>query len=258
MLAVVSPAKALNFDPLEPPVPVSHPRLLDGAAEIGSVAKKRTRAEFKKLMKLSDALADLTYERFQAFDETEPACGAKPAVFAYAGDTYRGLDVSRFSDADMTYAQAHLRILSGLYGLLKPMDLIKAHRLEMGTKLKTPRGRDLYAFWGQRIAELLNEDCEASGGAQAIINCASVEYFKSVDPAALGAEVITPVFKEEVAGVAKIISFHAKKARGMMAAYMVRHHIDQPEGLKAFDEEGYMFRPQLSDASTYVFTRLQS
>jgi cytoplasmic iron level regulating protein YaaA (DUF328/UPF0246 family) len=257
MLAVVSPAKALNFDPLEPLVPVSHPRLLDGAAEIGDVAKKRSRAEFKKLMHLSDTLADLTYERFQAFDATDPLSGAKPAVFAYAGDTYRGLDVSRFSDADLTYAQDHLRILSGLYGLLKPMDLIKAHRLEMGTKLKNPRGQDLYAFWGERIAELLNEDCDASGGAQAIINCASVEYFKSVDQIVLSPEVITPVFKEEAAGVAKIISFHAKKARGMMAAYMVRHQIDRPEGLKEFDEEGYMFRPQLSDASTYVFTRLQ-
>lgn len=257
MLAVVSPAKALNFDPFEPPVPASHPRMLDGAAEIGDVAKKRTRAEFKKLMKLSDALADLTFERFQAFDAADPVAGAKPAVFAYAGDTYRGLDVSRFRDVDLAYAQDHLRILSGLYGLLKPMDLIKAHRLEMGTKLKNPRGRDLYAFWGSRIAELLNEDCDAAGGAQAIINCASVEYFKSVDRSILGPEVITPVFKEEVAGVAKIVSFHAKKARGMMAAYMVRHQIDRPEGLKEFAEEGYMFRPQLSDASTYVFTRFQ-
>ncbi len=257
MLAVVSPAKALNFDPIEPPLPVSHPRLLSDAAEIGLVAKKRTRAEFKKLMNLSDALADLTYERFQAFDGSEPECGAKPAVFAYAGDTYRGLDVSRLSDADLAYAQDHLRILSGLYGLLKPMDLIKAHRLEMGTKLKNPRGRDLYAFWGARIAELLTEDCAAAGGAQAIINCASVEYFKSVDQSVLAPQVITPVFKEEVAGVAKIVSFHAKKARGMMAAYMVRNQIDRPEGLKEFDEEGYVFRPQLSDASTYTFTRLQ-
>jgi len=257
MLAVVSPAKALNFDPFEPPLPVSHPRLLADTAEIGSVAKKRTRAEFKKLMHLSDALADLTYERFQAFDASEPECGAKPAVFAYAGDTYRGLDVARFSEEDLAYAQDHFRILSGLYGLLKPMDLIKAHRLEMGTKLKNPRGRDLYAFWGPRIAELLNEDCESSGGAQALVNCASIEYFKSVDATALQPSIITPVFKEETAGVAKIISFHAKKARGMMAAYMVRHRIDRPEGLKAFSEEGYVFRPKLSDASTFVFTRLQ-
>ncbi len=258
MLAVVSPAKALNFDPLEPPVPVSEPRLLESAGQIGDVAKKRSRADFKKLMKLSDALADLTYERFQAFDASEPGIDSKPAVFAYAGDTYRGLDVARFGDADLAYAQDHLRILSGLYGLLRPMDLIKAHRLEMGTKLKNPRGGDLYAFWGEQIASLLNEDCEASGGAPAIVNCASVEYFKSVDETVLAPQVITPVFKEEVAGVAKIISFHAKKARGMMAAYMVRNQIDQPEGLKEFGEEGYVFRPQLSDASTYVFTRLQS
>ncbi len=257
MLAVVSPAKALNFDPFEPPMPVSHPRLLGDSAEIGIVAKKRTRAEFKKLMHLSDALADLTYERFQAFDTTDPASGAKPAVFAYAGDTYRGLDVGRFGKTDLAYAQDHLRILSGLYGLLKPMDLIKAHRLEMGTKLENPRGRDLYAFWGPRIAELLNDDCEASGGAEVLVNCASVEYFKSVDQSVLAPEIITPVFKEEAGGVAKIVSFHAKKARGMMAAYMVRRKIDQPEGLKEFDEEGYVFRPKLSDASTYVFTRLQ-
>jgi hypothetical protein len=258
MLAVVSPAKALNFDPLEPPLPVSHPRLLEDTAAIGAVAKKRSRAEFKKLMHLSDALADLTYERFQAFDAAAPECGAKPAVFAYAGDTYRGLDVSRFNDADLAYSQDHLRILSGLYGLLKPMDLIKAHRLEMGTKLKNPRGRDLYAFWGARIAELLNEDSERSGGAQALVNCASIEYFKSVDQSVLRPTIITPVFKEETAGVAKIISFHAKKARGMMAAFMVRQQIDQPEGLKTFNEEGYVFRPQLSDPATYVFTRLQN
>lgn len=258
MLAVVSPAKALNFDPIEPPLPVSEPRFLESAGEIGDVAKKRTRADFKKLMKLSDALADLTYERFQVFDVSEPGNDSKPAVFAYAGDTYRGLDVARFSEADLAYAQNHLRILSGLYGLLRPMDLIKAHRLEMGTKLKNPRGADLYAFWGEQIATLLNEDCEASGGTSALVNCASVEYFKSVDQTVLVPQVITPVFKEEVEGVAKIISFHAKKARGMMAAYMVQNQIDRPEGLKEFDEEGYVFRPQLSDASTYVFTRLQS
>eukprot|EP00439_Symbiodinium_sp_Y106_P089650 s1_g2186.t1 len=258
MLAVVSPAKALNFDPIVPPLPASEPRLLERASEIGDVAKKRTRSDFKKLMKLSDALADLTYERFQAFDASDVANDSKPAAFAYAGDTYRGLDIARFSDSDLAYAQDHLRILSGLYGLLRPMDLIKAHRLEMGTKLKNPRGRDLYAFWGEQIAELLNEDCEASGGEAALVNCASVEYFKSVDQTVLAPQVITPVFKEEIAGVAKIISFHAKKARGMMAAYMVRNQIDQPEGLKEFDEEGYVFRPQLSDASTYVFTRVQN
>ncbi len=257
MLAVVSPAKALNFDPFEPPLPVSEPRLLDQAVEISVVAKKRTRAEFKKLMHLSDALADLTYERFQSFDASDPKEGAKAAVFAYAGDTYRGLDVSGFDDADLAYAQDHLRILSGLYGLLKPLDLIKAHRLEMGTKLANPRGRDLYSFWGSRIAELLNEDCEMSGGAKVLVNCASVEYFKSVDQETLAPQVVTPVFKEEAGGVAKIIAFHAKKARGMMAAYMVQNRIDRPEGLKDFNDEGYVFRPQLSDGSNYVFTRLK-
>jgi hypothetical protein len=256
MLVVVSPAKALDFDPVTPPLPPSVPRLLDAADEIGAVARTRSRADFKKLMKLSDALADLTYERFQAFDVSDPESDAKPAVFAYAGDTYRGLDVAQLSAADLDYAQSHFRILSGLYGLLKPMDLIKAHRLEMGTKLGNEKGADLYAFWGTRIADLLSEDCAASGGANVIVNCASVEYFKSVDRKALAPGVLTPVFKEEKAGVAKIVSFYAKKARGMMARYMIQNRIDRPEGLKDFNEEGYVFRPALSDEKTYVFTRL--
>jgi uncharacterized protein len=257
MLAVVSPAKALDFSPLERPVQPSVPRLLGDAAEIGEVAKKRTRAEFKKLMHLSEALADLTYERFQAFDVSDPAENAKPAVFAYAGDTYQGFDVGQLNEAELAYAQDHFRILSGLYGLLKPMDLIKAHRLEMGTRLATDRGRDLYGFWGERIADLLNVDCEASGGASVIVNCASVEYFKSVDRSILQPEVLSVVFKEEKAGVAKVISFYAKRARGMMARYMVQNRIDRPEGLKDFNEAGYVFRPALSDGSSYVFTRLQ-
>ncbi|MBD3666423.1 MAG: peroxide stress protein YaaA, partial [Kangiella sp.] len=163
---------------------------------------------------------------------------------------------AQLSAADLDYAQTHFRILSGLYGLLKPMDLIKAHRLEMGTKLGNEKGADLYAFWGTRIANLLSEDCAASGGANVIVNCASVEYFKSVDRKALAPDVLTPVFKEEKAGVAKIVSFYAKKARGMMARYMIQNRIDRPEGLKDFNEEGYVFRPALSDEKTYVFTRL--
>jgi len=256
MLAVVSPAKALDFSPLERPITATVPRLLDGASDIGAVAKKRTRAEFKKLMHLSDALADLTYERFQAFDASDPKADAKPGVFAYAGDTYQGFDVAQLDEADLAYAQDHFRILSGLYGLLKPLDLIKAHRLEMGTRLANEQGRDLYAFWGDRIATLLNEDCEKGGGASVIVNCASVEYFKSVDRATLKPGVLDVVFKEEKAGVAKVISFYAKRARGMMARYMVQNRINQPEGLKEFNEVGYVFRPALSDSSTYVFTRL--
>lgn len=257
MLAVVSPAKALDFSPLERSLEPSMPRLLNEAAEIGAVAKKRTRAEFKKLMHLSDALADLTYERFQAFDTCKPEENAKAAVFAYAGDTYQGFDVGQLDDADLAYAQNHFRILSGLYGLLKPLDLIKAHRLEMGTRLANDRGRDLYAFWGARISALLNADCEASGGANVIVNCASVEYFKSIDRSVLEPDVLNIVFKEEKAGVAKVVAFYAKRARGMMARYMVQNRIDRPEGLKNFNEAGYVFRSALSDASSYVFTRLQ-
>lgn len=256
MLAVVSPAKALDFDPLMRAVSPTVPRLLSESAEIGAVARKRSRADFKSLMDLSDALADLTYERFQAYDIKDPARDAKPAVFAYAGDTYRGFDVTTLDDASLDYAQTHFRILSGLYGLLKPLDLIKAHRLEMGTKLENPAGRDLYAFWDRKIAELLNADCEAAGGAQVIVNCASVEYFKSVKKKALAPQVVTPVFKEEKGGKARVVSFYAKRARGMMARFMVENRIDQPQGLKEFAEDGYCFRPHLSDESTYVFSRL--
>jgi len=256
MLAVVSPAKALDFSPLMRPVDPSVPRLLCDAAEIGAAAKKRTRADFKKLMHLSDALADLTYERFQTFDTKDPQAGGKAAVFAYAGDTYQGFDVAQLSDDDLSYAQDHFRILSGLYGLLRPLDLIKAHRLEMGTRLANDRGADLYRFWGDRIATLLNDDCEAAGGDDVVVNCASVEYFKSVDRSVLRPKVLSVVFKEEKAGVAKVVSFYAKRARGMMARYMVQNRIDRAEGLKEFCESGYVFRPGLSDALTYVFTRL--
>ncbi len=257
MLVVVSPAKALDFSPLERPVSGSVPRFLEEASMIGEVAKKRNRADFKKLMSLSETLADLTYERFRKFDVSDPTSDAKPAVFTYAGDTYKGLDIEQLEEKDVDYAQEHLRILSGLYGLLRPLDFIKAHRLEMGTRLQNARGPDLYAFWGDQIATLLSDDCEVSGGAQVVVNCASVEYFKSADRPALAPDVLTIVFKEERAGVAKIVSFYAKRARGMMARYMIQNRIDRPEGLKDFVEDGYRYRPKLSDASCYVFTRLR-
>lgn len=256
MLVVVSPAKALDFSPVDLPVAVTSPRLLTHAVELAGSAKERTRADFKKLMHLSDSLADLTYERFQAMNVMAVEQDAKAAAFAYAGDTYRGLDVSQFDIGDIEYAQSHFRILSGLYGLLRPLDLIKAHRLEMGTKLATKRGKDLYAFWGEEIASLLNADCVTSGGDQVIVNCASVEYFKSVDRDALVPPVYEMVFKEEKAGVAKVISFYAKQARGTMARFIVKNRIERVEELKGFAEDGYVFREKESSATRYVFSRL--
>ncbi|MEQ9519487.1 MAG: peroxide stress protein YaaA [Parvibaculum sp.] len=255
MLVVVSPAKALDFSPVDLPLVETEPRLLSHTAELAVAAKKRTRADFKKLMHLSDSLADLTYERFQAMNVTCAVQDAKAAAFAYAGDTYRGLDVTQFSKPDLEYAQSHFRMLSGLYGLLRPLDLIKAHRLEMGTKLQTTRGRDLYAFWGAEIAGLLNQDCESAGGEQALVNCASVEYFKSVDRKVLKPQVFDMVFKEEKDGFAKVISFFAKQARGPMARFIVKNRIDRSDGLKDFAEDGYVFRPNESTKTCLVFSR---
>jgi len=256
MLVVVSPAKALDFSPVDLPMVPTVPRLLSHTVALAASAKERTRADFKKLMHLSDSLAELTFERFQAMNVAAVEEDAKAAAFAYAGDTYRGLDIAQFTKDDMAYAQTHFRMLSGLYGLLRPMDVIKAHRLEMGTRLQTPRGKDLYAFWGAEIANLLNEDSVAAGGEPVVVNCASVEYFKSVDRKVLVPSVVDVVFKEEKGGVAKVISFYAKQARGTMARFIVKNRIDRVDDLKDFAEDGYVFRPKESEGTKLVFSRL--
>ncbi|MBL1234484.1 MAG: peroxide stress protein YaaA [Rhodobiaceae bacterium] len=255
MLVCVSPAKALDFSPLERSVDVQAPRFLAQSEVLGGVAKKCTRSDFKSLMKLSDALSDLTYQRFQSFAPRANDRERKAAVFAFNGDTYRGLDAASMSDEAVDYAQDHLRILSGLYGVLRPLDEIEPYRLEMGIRLANPEGKDLYAFWRETVTASLSAELENQTHA-VLVNCASVEYFKAVDPKALAGRIVTPVFKEERGGVAKIVSFHAKRARGMMARFIIDHKVSTAEGITAFNEDGYIYRPKLSEPDQPVFTRL--
>ncbi|MGC1300852.1 MAG: peroxide stress protein YaaA [Caulobacteraceae bacterium] len=253
MLIALSPAKTLDFSPVAESLLATTPAMGKDTAELVAVAKTLGRADLKRLMGLSDKLADLNVERFKAFRTTR-ATGAVPAALAFAGDVYTGLK-ARDLDADaLAWAQDRLRILSGLYGVLRPLDLIQPYRLEMGVKLANPRGTDLYSFWGDRIAKVLNT--AARGHADpTLVNLASQEYFGGVDRKALKIPVLTCQFKERRGDEVKIVSFFAKKARGTMARYIIDGRIEQVEALKAFDRDGYAFSPDHSDAREWVFVR---
>lgn len=258
MLIVLSPAKKLDFesDFISEPTgsALQEPRFMRETQELVGYARKLAPADLKAMMGISDALAELNAARFKAFTAPFSEANARPALDAFKGDVYVGLDAPSMPVKARLYAQERVRILSGLYGLLRPLDLMQAYRLEMGTKFKTPAGNTLYKYWGSKIAEQLNADA-GSVGANTLINLASGEYFKAVDQKALALEVVTPVFKEVKDGTARIISFHAKKARGLMARYAADHEITSPEDLKAFDADGYNFAPSLSSAVEWVFTR---
>lgn len=255
MLVVLSPAKKLDFTPSDRKLRPTSPELRKDTIELLQVAKKLKTADLKKLMSLSPQLAALNYKRFQRFAEAaQDAVETKAAALAFAGDTYVGFDAPGLDDEDLAFAQDHLRILSGLYGVLRPLDRIQPYRLEMGTKLSTERGKDLYAFWGDRIARTLEKQA-ARIGTNVLVNCASNEYFAAVKPDTLKLRVLTPVFKEIRGGVPKIISFSAKRARGMMARFIVQQRLVEPEGMKAFDLGGYAFNPQMSSEDEWVFVR---
>jgi len=256
MLAVLSPAKKLDFERAVAPLPPTEPVLAGDTVQLAKRVRKLKRQDIARLMGLSEALSELNYQRFQSFLDAPEGDAARPAALAFAGDTYVGLDAPSLSADDLTYAQQHLRILSGLYGLLRPLDRIQPYRLEMGTRLDTRRGADLYAFWGDRIAQALN-DVFAGQEVPVLVNLASNEYFKAVDRKALKAPVLTCVFQEIRDGQAKVISFLAKRARGSMARYMITNRIDRPEGLKDFTTDGYRFQPDQSDQATFVFSRAQ-
>lgn len=257
MLAVISPAKSLDFDPAPPAVPDTLPQFTEHTTVLTERARALSPADLKRLMGLSDKLADLNHARFQAFQhEHKRDVNAKQAALAFAGDTYTGLNAPGLSPDDLLWAQDHLRILSGLYGVLRPLDLIQPYRLEMGTRLDNPRGKDLYAFWKGIVGPAL-DDAVASHRHPVIVNLASTEYFKAAEAKALRHTVITPVFKEVKDGRAKVISFLAKRARGMMARHIIVNRLEDPEDLKGFTEGGYTFRPEQSDAQTWVFARPQ-
>ena len=249
MLVVISPAKKLDMS-IDDRAPATVPDFAADAAALAGVARDLTHDDLQALMSISPALAELNAERFAAFG-TQPV---KAAALAFAGDTYQGLEASTLDGDEMAWAQNHLRILSGLYGVLRPMDAIEPYRLEMGSRLKTEKGGSLYEYWGPRLAEALNAQADAVG-SQALVNCASQEYFGAVDRAALAMPVITPVFKEIKDGRARIVSFFAKKARGAMARHIVQNRLTESADLQGFSAGGYRYAADQSDSETMVFTR---
>ena len=254
MIAVVSPAKKLNIENVDRSLSLSQPNLLADAEELIQTTRQLQATDLQKLMGISEALASLNHDRFQAFSTPFTSENAKPAALMFNGDTYTGLDADSLSSDDLDWAQNHLAILSGLYGILRPLDLIQPYRLEMGTRLKTGRGTNLYQFWGPRITHQITNWLEGHAD-QSVINLASNEYFKSIQPKSLPGTVITPAFKEVRDGKPKMISFLAKKARGMMARYIISERIENPQNLKRFNEGGYQFDETLSTADTWTFIR---
>ncbi|GEK48023.1 peroxide stress protein YaaA [Halomonas pacifica] len=254
MLSVISPAKTLDFESPATTAIHTQPDYLERSQALIEILRDYSPQRLSELMGISDKLAGLNAARFADWAPPFGPENAKPAAQAFQGDVYVGLEAASFDDEDNAFAQRHLRILSGLYGLLRPLDLIQPYRLEMGTKLENAAGKDLYAFWRPLLTAELDK-AVADSGTPVLVNLASNEYFKAIDTRKLRARVITPVFKDEKNGKLKIISFYAKKARGLMAAWMIRQRLEDPERLKEFDVAGYRFDAELSQGDTLVFTR---
>ena len=257
MLLVVSPAKNLDFQSPLPTQTYTQPSLLAHSQVLVDRCLQLTPADLSSLMSISDKLAGLNAARFGQWTQPFTTQNARPAALAFNGDVYGGLDAQTFSEKDFAFAQQHMRILSGLYGLLKPLDLMQAYRLEMGTKLDNERGTNLYQFWGDIITDELN-NVLSSQSSDVLVNLSSNEYFKAVNKKTLQGKVITPVFKDWKNGQYKIISFYAKKARGLMARYIIQNQLTNAEQLKGFDLAGYQFDEQLSKSQDLVFTRKQA
>ncbi len=254
MLMVISPAKTLDFETPPTTERFTQPQYLDHSQELISQLRELAPAQIAELMHLSDKLAGLDAARFGSWTPAFTPENAKQALLAFKGDVYTGLQAETLSEDQLDYAQKHLRMLSGLYGLLRPLDLMQPYRLEMGTRLANARGKDLYAFWGTRISEWLNEAL-ADQGDDLLLNLASTEYFSAVKRSALNARIIDIEFKDLKNGQYKIISFYAKKARGMMSRFVIEERIDSPEALRAFDVQGYRYNAELSTPSNLVFLR---
>ena len=255
MLMVLSPAKKLDYDSPVRTTRHTLPVFPEDTRELVGVMQALSAGDLADLMSLSDALARLNADRYAAWIDAPDARHARQAALAFNGDVYEGLRAAELSDARLAWAQKHLAILSGLYGVLRPLDLIQPYRLEMGTRLKTARGRTLYEFWGARIAQELNRRLDALPGERVLLNLASQEYFKSVDRKTLQARVVECVFQDEKNGVWKVISFHAKRARGLMARYVVDHGVDKASGLRGFEADGYAYAAEASSADRLVFRR---
>ena len=258
MLIVVSPAKKLDYDTELPTENYSMPEMLDRAQELIDILKDYSPQQVATLMGLSDKLAGLNVARYGEWALPFTEHNARQAILAFKGDVYAGMDAYGFKPSDFNFAQKYLKILSGLYGLLNPLDLIQPYRLEMGTRLANNAGKNLYEFWGSRITDALNEAFSQQKDKQAILlNLASTEYFKSINKKQLAATVITPVFKDEKAGLYKVVGIYAKRARGLMVNYIVKNRIKDVEGIKAFEVEGYCYNSAMSDGSEWVFSRTE-
>ncbi|MEM7013829.1 MAG: peroxide stress protein YaaA [Verrucomicrobiota bacterium] len=254
MLAIISPAKTLDYD--TPPFTdtATTPDFLDHSKELIQKLKRLSEDEVGALMSISPKLAALNAQRYKEWKPPFSQDNAKQALMAFKGDVYTGFTLKEYDEDDFVYAQDHLRILSGLYGLLRPLDLMQPYRLEMGTKFANKRGKDLYEFWGSIITDALNEAIAASG-SDVLVNLASNEYYNSVDPQLLNARIITPVFKDLKNDKYKIISFFAKKARGVMSDYIIRNRVEDLAKLKRFKGAGYRYNKDMSEGDTWVFTR---
>lgn len=254
MLILLSPAKAMNFAPPPVTAPLTRPGLEADTAQLATAARRLSVTQIRSLMDLSEKLAVLNRERFQAFDPE--AEGALQAAFAFNGDVYAGLKARELDPDALAWAQDHVRILSGLYGVLKPLDGIQPYRLEMGSPLRTRRGKTLYAFWGDRLGRALAAELEGRADP-VVVNAASQEYASAVDRKALGARVVDVRFEEEKDGRSKIISFFAKRARGALARFAIDNRIERADDLRAFDRDGYRFQAGESSADLWVFSRPQ-
>ncbi|WAT00213.1 peroxide stress protein YaaA [Rouxiella chamberiensis] len=254
MLTIISPAKTLDYESELATRRYTQPELLDKSSQLISIAKKLSPAEIASLMGISDKLAHLNAERFNSWQPDFTPENARQAILAFKGDVYTGLQAENFSERDFDFAQQHLRMLSGLYGLLRPLDLMQPYRLEMGIRLKNTEGSNLYHFWGDLLTEKLNAILKQQGD-NLLVNLASDEYFKAVKPSKLEGEIIKPVFLDEKNGQFKVISFYAKKARGLMSRFIIQERLTQRKQLQEFDLEGYQFDSARSQGNELVFTR---
>ncbi|MDN0088212.1 peroxide stress protein YaaA [Yersinia nurmii] len=254
MLIIISPAKTLDFQSPLATKTYTQPELLDQSQALIEICRELTPPQIASLMKISDKLAGLNAARFSDWQPKFTPENARQAILAFKGDVYTGMQAQDFSEEDFAFAQKHLRMLSGLYGLLRPLDLMQPYRLEMGTKLANPQGKDLYAFWGETLTEKLNQAMEQQGD-NVLINLASDEYFKAIKPAKLNGTLIKPIFLDEKNGKYKIISFYAKKARGLMSRFIIQNRLSKTEQLVDFNLEGYQFDAGLSAKNELVFKR---
>ena len=257
MITVLSPAKKLSKECVKKTENHGFPRFLDQSSELVSQLKDMEPADLMSLMGISENLAILNWERMQNWNRSLRTDSSMESAYCFLGDTYTGLDAESLDDSDMHFAQEHTRILSGLYGILRPLDLMMPYRLEMGTKLKNKVGKDLYEYWGDTLSNSISEEL-SNHQHNVVINCASIEYFRSIDRPSLNAEVITPQFKEYKNGKLKMISFFAKRARGMMARYIIQNKINEGKDILSFNLGGYSYDPSISSPASPVFTRTQA